>query len=250
MPQGRATGAGSAILLSTRCARPGRVEPEPRPGFFHVIGGLWRRARTTPARPRRTARTTPRTSPSSRASRPSASARACTSARPASAVCTTSSTRSSTTRSTRRWPGICSRVDVTIHPDNSVTVVDDGRGIPVGDAREGGQARARGRAHRPARRRQVRRRRRLQGLRRPARRRRLGRQRAQRGPRRSRCSRDGYVLDARTTQRGAPQAPLAQGEKTKRDRHLDHASCRTPRSSTRPSSTSRSSSSACARPPS
>ena len=49
-------------------------------------------------------RTTRRRSASSRVSRPSASARACTSARPASAACTTWSPRSSTTRSTRRWP--------------------------------------------------------------------------------------------------------------------------------------------------
>ena len=93
------------------------------------------------------------------------------------AASTTSSTRSSTTPSTRRWPGYNDSVEVTIHPDNSVTVRDRGRGIPVDVIPEHGPLGARGRPDEAARRRQVRRRR-LQGLRRPARRRRLGRERA------------------------------------------------------------------------
>ena len=99
---------------------------------------IWQTTLTRP--PRRAPATTPRTSPSSRASRPCGSARACTSAPPVCAVCTTWCTRSSTTPSTRRSPGYCDRVEVTIHPDNSITVVDDGRGIPVSTMEKEGRS--------------------------------------------------------------------------------------------------------------
>jgi hypothetical protein len=62
--------------------------------------------------------------------------------------------------------GFCDQVNVTIHIDHSITVVDNGRGIPVDlHATDG-----------PSRRRQIRQRQ-LQGVRRSARRRCLGGQR-------------------------------------------------------------------------
>ena len=91
-------------------------------------------------------------------------------------------------------------VDVTIHPDDSVTVVDAGRGHPGRHDRGAGPAGAHGRAHEAPRRRQVRRRG-LQGLRRPPRRRRLGRQRALGVARSPRCA-----ATASSTGRSSPAA--------------------------------------------
>ena len=39
--------------------------------------------------------------------------------------------RSSTTRSTRRWRAIAHHIEVTINEGDTITVEDDGRGIPV-----------------------------------------------------------------------------------------------------------------------
>ena len=72
------------------------------------------------------------TSPSWRAWSRSASGPGCTSEPPGPAACTTWSTRSSTTRSTRHWPGTA-RHDPGPAPGGRrrVRVIDNGRGIPV-----------------------------------------------------------------------------------------------------------------------
>ena len=147
--------------------------------------------------------------------------------------------------------GFCTEVSVTIHPDNSVTVVDNGRGIPVAMHGERGPPGGRGRAHRAALRRQVRRRRRLQGLRRPARRRRLGRQRALRTAARGDPPRRPRLLAGVLARRAA-------GRACRRARSWPRAAAPAPpsrssptrTSSSRSTSTSARSRSACARPPS
>ncbi len=96
-------------------------------------------------------------------------------------------------------------IEVTIHPDNSVTVRRPRRGHP--GRRDGGHrhVRARGGAHEAARRRQVRRRR-LQGLRWPPRRRRVGRERAL-GVAHREVERDGKIYRQEFA-RGEPQGPM------------------------------------------
>ena len=207
----------TAAAAATRPSVAARAPPRPPSGASPP-------GRAMPATP-------PRASRSSRASRRSAGARACTSARPMCAACTTSSGRSSTTRSTRRWPATPTRIDVTIHADGTV----DRRGRrPRHPGRQAldRQGRARGRPHRAPRRRQVRRRR-LQGLRRPARRRRQRRQRAVRvAARRGRAATASVWVQE--YERGKPTAPVKKiGPQRRPARHDDRLPGRSARSSRR-----------------
>ena len=123
---------------------------------------------------------------------------AMSSGRPARLDCTISSTRSSTTRSTRRWPDFCDQVNVT----HSHRQLGHGRRQRPRHSRRShasGKSAAEVVLTGAARRRQVRQRQ-LQGVRRPARRRRVGRQRA---------VRDGSTSKSGATARSTSRATSA-----------------------------------------
>ena len=163
-----------------------------------------------------------------------------------SAACTTSSTRSSTTRSTRRWPATATKSCSRSTPTTRSRSFDNGRGIPVAVMTKEGRPGGRGRADRAARGRKVRRGRRLQGLGRPARRRRVGRQRAVGEPRRRGATRRLRAGPSRTS--AARRSPTSSRASRPRKPARRSRSCPTRTCSRRSISTSPRSRSGCATP--
>ena len=127
--------------------------------------------------------------------------------------------------------GYCDSVKVILHSDGSVSIGDNGRGIPVDTHKETRQVGGRGRADGAARRRQVRALG-LQGVGRSARRRHLGGQRAQRVARgRDPARRQG--VDAALREGRHADRPAHAGRSRPRSTARSSGSSRTRRSSRR-----------------
>ena len=132
--------------------------------------------------------------------------------------------------------GYCTEINVIIHDDNSVTVIDNGRGIPVDLARRGRRLGGAGRDDQAARRRQVRFQE-LQSLRRPARRGRELRERALRDAGAGDLAR-GLHLAAGIRLRHSEGPAGEGGQGRTEDRHEHHLQARFHHHGQRPSSTS------------
>ena len=133
--------------------------------------------------------------------------------------------------------GYCDTVDVTIHIDNSLTVVDNGRGIPVDMHEEEWHLGGRSGDDQAARRRQVRFQE-LQSFGRPARRGRELRQRACRKCCNSRSGAKGYTWEQEYQQGHSPRRRLSKPARPARRPAPRSRSSPTPPSWTRRSSTS------------